>query len=258
MDVNAQGLKVMIAAGGSSVGRVMAETFADEGASVHVCDVDATHLDKLRAERPEIGAFAADVGDPAAIDAWFDEATAELGGLDVLVNNAGIAGPTAAAEALATEAWQQVMDVNLSGQFYAIRRAVPLLRDAGGGAVINVSSTSALTGLPLRVAYAVSKYGVLGLTETLARELGPDNIRVNALLPGWINNDRGRRVVTEKAQALGVAEDDLIAEMAEFISLRCMIEPQEIADMALYLASSHGRHISGQLIGVCGNVEYER
>jgi NAD(P)-dependent dehydrogenase (short-subunit alcohol dehydrogenase family) len=104
----------------------------------------------------------------------------------------------------------------------------------------------------------VSKHAVLGLTKTLARELGPSNIRVNAILPGWINNARGRKVVVDKAKALGVPEEDLIAEMAEFISLGCMIEPQELADMALYLASSHGRHISGQLIGVCGNVEYER
>lgn len=258
MDVSVQGLRVMVAAGGSSVGRIIAESFSNEGAVVHVCDVDSRHLDDLALDHPEIGATLANVGDPTDIDLWFDSAIDAMGGVDVLVNNAGIAGPTARAEDLSTADWQTVLDVNLSGQFYAIRRAIPYMKKQKGGAIIDISSTSALTGLPLRVAYAVSKYAVLGLTETLARELGPDRIRVNAILPGWINNARGRRVLEEKAQALGVSEESLIKEMAQFVSMRCMVEPQEIADMTLFLASERCRHVSGQLIGVCGNVEYER
>jgi NAD(P)-dependent dehydrogenase (short-subunit alcohol dehydrogenase family) len=150
------------------------------------------------------------------------------------------------------------MAVNISGHFYCARRAVPAMKEAGGGAIVNISSTSGRTGLPLRAAYAVSKHAVMGLTETLARELGPADIRVNTILPGWINNERGRRVVKTKAEALGIPVDELRAEMTEFISLRCMIEPVEIANMALFLCSEAGRHISGQAIGVCGNVEYER
>ena len=181
-----------------------------------------------------------------------------LGGLDVLVNNAGIAGPTAAVESVTPAEWDRTLAVNLSGQFYCARLAVPALKQAGGGSIINISSTSGRTGLPLRVAYAVSKHAVMGLTETLARELGPDGIRVNAILPGWINNDRNRRVVQMKAAELGIAPEAYVREGLQFVSMRTMIEMSEVAQMALFLSSAAARHVSGQAIGVCGNVEYER
>jgi NAD(P)-dependent dehydrogenase (short-subunit alcohol dehydrogenase family) len=132
------------------------------------------------------------------------------------------------------------------------------MKQAGGGVIINISSTSGKTGLPLRIAYAVSKHAVMGLTETLAREAGPGGIRVNTILPGWMNNERGRRVAQAKAQALGIPLEQYVRQESQFISLRTMIEPVEIGRMALFLCSEAGRHISGQHIGVCGNVEYER
>jgi NAD(P)-dependent dehydrogenase (short-subunit alcohol dehydrogenase family) len=258
MEISAKGLRVLITAGGSGIGRAIAECFEAEGARVHVCDVVEDCLEELRRARPGIGGTIADVGDPAQVASLFEAALGRLGGLDVLVNNAGIAGPTAAVESVSPADWDRTIGVNLSGQFYCARLAVPALKRAGGGSIVNISSTSGRTGLPLRVAYAVSKHAVMGLTETLARELGPDNIRVNAILPGWINNDRNRRVVQAKAAELGITPQAYLQEGLKFVSMRTMIEMSEVAHMALFLASEAARHVSGQSIGVCGNVEYER
>ncbi len=258
MEISAKGLRVLITAGGSGIGRAIAETFDAEGARVYVCDVVEDFLQKLRRERPGIGSTIADVGEPEQVAVLFESAFKHLGGLDVLVNNAGVAGPTAAVESVTPTEWDRTLSVNLSGQFYCARLAVPALKQAGGGSIINISSTSGRTGLPLRVAYAVSKHAVMGLTETLARELGPDGIRVNAILPGWINNDRNRRVVQAKAAELGITPEAYLQEGLQFVSMRTMIEMDEVAQMALFLSSGAARHVSGQAIGVCGNVEYER
>jgi NAD(P)-dependent dehydrogenase (short-subunit alcohol dehydrogenase family) len=257
MEISATGLRVIVTAAGSSIGRVVAETFHENGAQVHVCDVVEDYLEDVRAKSPEIGATLADVGKAEDVDRLFDEALDRLGGLDVLVNNAGIGGPTAAVEELDPTDWDRVMAVNISGQFYCVRRAVPPMKAAGGGSIINISSTSGKTGLPMRVAYAVSKHAVMGLTETLARELGPAGIRVNTILPGWMNNERNRRIVAAKSEALGITPEEYKEQGLKFVSLRTMIEPVEIAHAALFLCSDAGQHISGQALGVCGNVEYE-
>lgn len=258
MEISAAGKRVVVTAGGSGIGRAIAETFHASGARVHICDVVEDYLAEARAALPGIGATKADVGLAEEVDRLFDAAIAAMGGIDILVNNAGIAGPTAPAEAVSPAEWDRVIAVNLSGMFYCARRAIPELRKAGGGAIVNISSTSGKNALPLRVAYAVSKHAVMGLTDVLAREGGPAGIRVNTILPGWINNERGRRVARLKAEALGLPVEDYVRREMEFISLRTMIEPEEIAWMALFLCSDLGRHISGQHIGVCGNVEHER
>jgi NAD(P)-dependent dehydrogenase (short-subunit alcohol dehydrogenase family) len=257
MEISATGLRVIVTAAGSSIGRIIAETFHENGAQVHVCDVVEDYLEDVRAKNPEIGATLGDVGKAEDVDRLFDEALERLGGLDVLVNNAGIGGPTAAVEELDPTDWDRVMAINISGQFYCVRRAVPLMKAAGGGSIINISSTSGKTGLPMRVAYAVSKHAVMGLTETLARELGPAGIRVNTILPGWMNNERNRRIVAAKSEALGITPEEYKEQGLKFVSLRTMIEPVEIAHAALFLCSEAGQHISGQALGVCGNVEYE-
>jgi len=258
MEISAAGLRVVVTAGGSGVGRAIAETLRANGARVHVCDVVEDYLAEAKRALPGLGATLADVGMAGDVDRLFDDALAQMGGVDVLVNNAGIAGPTAPAEDLSPADWDCVITVNLSGMFYCARRAIPAMKRQGGGAIVNISSTSGKTGLPLRLAYAVSKHAVMGLTETLAREVGPSNIRVNTVLPGWMNNERGRRVAQLKAEALGIPLQQYVKREAEFISLRTMIEMSEIADMVLFLCSHAGRHVSGQHIGVCGNVEYER
>jgi NAD(P)-dependent dehydrogenase (short-subunit alcohol dehydrogenase family) len=252
-----RGLRVVVTAGASGIGRAIVDTFAARGARVYVCDIEESFLAELAASSPGIGATLADVGDPRQVDRLFDEALARLGGLDALINNAGIAGPTAAVEDVSPADWDRTIAVNLSGQFYCVRRAVPALKAAGGGAIVNISSTSGRTGLPLRVAYAVSKHAVIGLTETLARELGPAGIRVNTILPGWVDNERNRKIVVAKSAALGITPAAYLEQGLRYVSMRTMIDPLEIAHAALFLCSPAGRHVSGQALGVCGNVEYE-
>jgi NAD(P)-dependent dehydrogenase (short-subunit alcohol dehydrogenase family) len=258
METSVEGLRVIVTAGGAGIGRRIATRFQEHGARVFVCDVSEAALAELRQIEPRIGAVLADVGDPTAVSRLFETALGALGGLDVLVNNAGISGPTAAAEDVTPADWDRTLAVNISGQFYCARLAIPAMKRAGGGSIVNISSTSGKTGLPLRLPYAVSKHAVMGFTETLAREVGPHGIRVNTILPGFMNNERSRRIIKAKSEALGITPEAYLAQGLQFVSLRTMIEEVEIADMALFLCSPAARHVTGQAIGVCGNVEYER
>jgi NAD(P)-dependent dehydrogenase (short-subunit alcohol dehydrogenase family) len=177
--------------------------------------------------------------------------------LVVLWNLAGVAGPTAKAEDISTEDWDRTIAVNLTGQFLFARAAIPYMKKQRRGLIVNISSSSARTGLPLRLPYVVSKAGVLSLTTNLARELGPDGIRVNAILPGAIRGERLKRVIDAKAEALGVRPEDYARNLFRYISLRTPVEPEDIAAMIQFLASPGGERITGQLIGVDGNVEWE-
>ena len=258
MDTSVAGLRVIVTAGGAGIGRRIATRFHEHGALVFVCDVSEAALAELRNIERKIGTALADVGDPAAVERLFAAALPALGGLDVLVNNAGISGPTAAAEDVTPADWDRTLAVNISGQFYCARLAIPAMKRAGGGSMVNISSTSGKTGLPLRLPYAVSKHAVMGFTETLAREVGPFGIRVNTILPGFMNNARSQRIIAEKSAALGITPEAYLAQGLQYVSLRTMIEEVEIADMAVFLCSPAARHVTGQAIGVCGNVEYER
>jgi NAD(P)-dependent dehydrogenase (short-subunit alcohol dehydrogenase family) len=248
-------LRVLVTAGAAGIGKAFAETFADAGAKVFICDVDQAALDAHQGARPEIGSCTADVADPQAVDALFDAATKFLGGLDVLINNAGIAGPTAPVEANDIAEWNRTIAVDLNGMFYCTRRAVPLLKAAGGGSIINLSSVAGRLGFPLRTPYSAAKWAVVGFTKSLAMELGPANIRVNAIQPGVVEGDRIDRVIGAKAQALGLSFDEFKERLLSKVSLRRIVSPQDIANMALFLATDAGRNSSGQALSVCGIVE---
>jgi NAD(P)-dependent dehydrogenase (short-subunit alcohol dehydrogenase family) len=189
------------------------------------------------------------------VDLVFEDLRQSLGGLDVLINNAGIAGPTAAVEDIDPEGWSRTLVVNITGQFLCARRAVPLLKAAGGGSIINVSSAAGRLGYPLRTPYAASKWAVIGFTKSLAMELGPHDIRVNALLPGIVAGDRMRRVIAARAAAQNVSYDEIAGRYLAQVSLRRMVSYDDLAAMVLFLCSPEGRNISGQSLGVCGNVE---
>ena len=250
MEISCKGRRAVVTAGGSGIGRVIAETLAANGATVFTCDIQPELVEDVQGGG--IGAVVADVGDPAQVDRLFEAAADAMGGVDVLVNNAGIAGPTARVEQIEPEDWDRTIAVNISGQFYCARRAVPLMRQAGRGAIVNISSTAGRLGFPLRLPYATSKFAITGLTKTLAIELGPANISVNAILPGYILNERGARVIRAKAEAAGRTVAEMQATILNNIAMRTGIEEREIADLALYLCSDSGRHISGQLLGVDG------
>lgn len=252
------GLRVVVTAGAAGIGRSIAESFLAGGAKVHLCDLDGTALAKLAETLPLAGATVADVCDPQAVARLFREAEASLGGLDVLVNNAGVAGPTAAVDAIELDDWRRTLEVNVTGQFLCIRHAVPLLRAAGGGCILNLASAAGLRGYPLRTPYVASKWAVVGLTKSLAMELGPDAIRVNALCPGAVEGERIDRVIAAKAAARGISEAEMRAELTRDTSLRSFVTAQDIADMAVYLAGPSGARISGQALSIDGNIEVLR
>jgi NAD(P)-dependent dehydrogenase (short-subunit alcohol dehydrogenase family) len=250
-------LRVVVTAGAQGVGRGVVDRFLTAGAHVHVCDIDSKALSDLKAAHPEVGTTLADVSQSQQVKALFREVLDVMGGVDVLVNNAGIGGPRGPVESLDDGEWEQTIAVNLNGMFYCVKNAVPPMKAQGGGSIINISTSSVRTGLPLRTAYIASKAGVMGLTLNLARELGPANIRCNAILPGLIGNARGRALVQRAADEQGRTFADIEAEALKFNSLRTWIHPREIGDTAVFLASEPARHITGQYLGVCGNVEWE-
>ncbi|MGH6901202.1 MAG: SDR family oxidoreductase [Geminicoccaceae bacterium] len=258
MDLRLDGKRVVLTAGAAGIGRVTLQTLVEAGARVVTCDVDQAALDRLRGELPEVPAIPADVAEPAAVDRLFELGCEQLGGLDILINNAGIAGPTGRVEEIAPDDWRRTLEVNLTGQYLCARRAVPQIRAAGGGSIVNLSSAAGRFGFALRTPYAASKWGVVGLTKSLAIELGPDQIRVNAICPGAVEGDRIDRVIAAKAKAQGVPVEAMLRHYVETASMKRLISPQDIANMILFLCSDAGRLVSGQVIGVDGNVEYLR
>ena len=249
LTVRLDGMRVAISAGAAGIGRVMADSFAACGARVFLCDVDREAL----AACPHPSVFA-DVESPEGCDAFMDAALAHHSGLDVLLNNAGIAGPTARVEDVAPEALSRTLKIDLEAMFHCARRAVPALREAGGGSIVNLSSAAGRFGFAMRSPYAAAKWGVVGFTKSLAVELGPDGIRVNAILPGLVAGDRIRRVFESKAQARGIPFQQQEEEMLRSASLRCYVTPNDITNMALYLCSPFGATISGQALAVDGDM----
>jgi NAD(P)-dependent dehydrogenase (short-subunit alcohol dehydrogenase family) len=247
--------RVMVTAAGSGIGRAIARAFADAGASVHICDADEALLELATADYPEIVAECLDVTDEMALERWFDDVLDDLDGLDVLVNNAGIAGPTAAIEDMDYDGWQRCLAVCLDSQFLACRRAVPVMKDQGSGSIINISSTAGLYGLPYRTPYAAAKWGVIGFTKSLAAETGRWNIRVNAICPGAVEGARMERVIAAEAAASGRSPEAVRADYTQGVSLKRFVKPEDIAAMALFLASPAASMISGQAITVDGHTE---
>lgn len=248
---------VVITGGGDSVGRVMAEKFLAQGDQVHICDVNGDALAATLAANPGMTGTAGSVGSPDDVKRIFAEAFAAMERVDVLVNAVGVAGPHGPIETLDNAAWEQTIAVNLNGMFYCMKEVLPGMKARRHGVIINFSSGSTRTGLPNRTPYVASKYAVEGLTHTAARELGPHNIRCNAILPGAINNQRMQMVIERNAAAQGLMPAELKERLLRYISMRTMIEPEELADTVLFLASDKARHITGQMIEVSGLVEWE-
>jgi len=255
MDMGIGGLRVLITAGAAGIGLETARAFAEEGARVHVCDVDAAALERLAASDPSLTATPCDVADRAAVRRLFEEALDVLGGLDVLVNNAGIAGPTAAVDEIAPQEWDRCVEVCLTSQFNCTRLAVEHLKRSDNPSIVNLSSAAGRLGFALRTPYAAAKWGVVGFTKSLAVELGPFGIRANAILPGVVEGERIRRVFEGKARARNVGVAEIEAEALSRVSLRTMVTARQIADQIVFLASPRGRTISGQAISVCGDTQ---
>jgi NAD(P)-dependent dehydrogenase (short-subunit alcohol dehydrogenase family) len=255
MDLGIKGLRVLVTAGANGIGLAIARAFAAEGAKVHVCDVDASALAALKASDPALTQTVCDVADRASVAKLFAEAKSALGGLDVLVNNAGVAGPTAKVEEMNPEDWDRCLDICLTGQFNCTRLAVPLLRQSANASIVNISSAAGRLGFAMRSPYAAAKWGVIGFTKSLSIELGPDNIRVNAILPGLVAGDRQRRVLEAKAQQRGLSFAEMEKTAFSYTSIKDYVTPQQIADQIVFMCSPRGRTISGQAISICGDTQ---
>lgn len=249
--------RVVITGGASSVGLATAESFLALGHNVHICDIDQDLLRRTLSSHPNLRGTVADVGNVSSVRRLFEDVYSWMDGVDVLVNNVGIGGPKAFLEDIEHEQWVETINANLNGIFYTTRHVLRGMKERTHGVIINISSASTRTGLPMRIPYVASKAGVEALTRTLARELGPYNIRCNAIRPGMINNQRARSIIKRKAEAAYVPESAVLENYLRFISMRTMVQPEEIADVIVFLSSKEARHITGQIIGVDGNLEWE-
>ncbi|WP_299358882.1 SDR family oxidoreductase [uncultured Paracoccus sp.] len=252
MDLDLTGSRVIVTAGANGIGRAIVEAFLAEGATVATCDIDPAGLDTLPASvmRQQV-----DVADADALRAFVGAAIDHLGGLDCLVNNAGIAGPTAPVEDVGLDQWNATLAICLTSQFVTTGAAIGALRHSANPSIVNLSSVAGRLGFRLRTPYAAAKWGVIGLTKSLALELGGDGIRVNAILPGLVAGDRQRRVMEARAQSRGMTLAEVETEAFSHTAIRDYVTPQQIADQILFLASPRGRTISGQAVSVCGGTE---
>ena len=256
MELSAKGQRVLVTAGAAGIGRVIARTFQEHGARVHICDVDQAALKAFAAENPSISQSTTDVSQIQEVEKLFEDVQRRLGGLDVLINNAGIAGPTAKVEDIRPEDWERCIAVDLNGMFYCTRKAMPMIKAAGGGSIVNLSSAAGRHGFPQRSPYASAKWAVVGFTKSLAVEAGPDKVRVNCIQPGIVEGERIERVIAAKAQALGVSKEAFREKFLETTSLRSTVTQQDIANMALFLCTAAGERITGQAIPVDADVRY--
>lgn len=250
MDTRLDGKRAVVTAGAAGLGLVIAGQLADAGATVFVCDIDTAALARL----PDgFHGTRVDVGQSNEIDAWLGPIVE--GGIDILVNNAGIAGPTALIEDIDDAAWRTCLSVCLDSQFYCTRRVAARMKTQKSGVIINLTSTAGILGMPNRAPYVAAKFAVVGLTKTLAMELGRDNIRVNAIAPGSVNGDRMDRVIAAHANADGISPEAVTRMYTAGTSMETFVDAEEIADMVVYLASDHGKRVSGQVIGIDGHTE---
>jgi NAD(P)-dependent dehydrogenase (short-subunit alcohol dehydrogenase family) len=247
--------RVLVTAGAAGIGLEIARAFHAEGASIFICDIDEGALKSAQGELPGIHAGQCDVSNRADVERMMAECQAALGGLDVLVNNAGIAGPTAPVDKVEPDQWEAVMKVDLTGTFLVTRTAVPLLKQSPAGCIIVMSSVAGRFGYANRIPYSTAKWGLIGFTKTLAIELGEFGIRANAILPGAVAGPRIERVFEGRAKASGKSLDEVRAEAMAVQSIKRLVDPADIAALAVFLASDAAKSISGQMLPIDNDMQ---
>ena len=247
--------RVLVSAGASGIGASIAERFRADGAKVSICDRDEAAVRLAVQTDPALHAVVGDVADADDTERWVDDVVDRWGGVDVLVNNAGVAGPTARVEEVDPGAWRDCLAVNIDSHFLMTRLVVPHMKRQQSGAIVSISSTAGLFGYGMRTPYAASKWAVIGFTKSLAIELGPFGIRANVVAPGAVEGPRMDRVIEAEAAQRGVSADVVQREYVESQSIPRFVKPSEIADMCAFLASSDASMVNGQVIAVDGNTE---
>ncbi len=247
--------RVLITAGGSGIGKEIARAFIDSGAKVCVCDIDKAALEAAAKDIPGLVTKVCDVSKRREIEHLVTETVDSLGGLDVLVNNAGISGPTAPVEEVDPDAWEKVMQVDLTGTFNVTRLAIPHLKKSSAGVIINMSSVAGRFGYANRSPYCTAKWGLIGFTKTLSIELGPYGIRANAILPGAVSGERIEKVFEFRALATHKSLDEVRQESMAAQSLKRLVDPKDIAALAVFLASDTAKSISGQMLPIDNDMQ---
>ena len=247
--------RVVVTAGGGGIGLIIAKAFVAAGDRVHVCDVNAEAVERVTRDNPAITGTVCDIADRGAVERFVEEAVDELGGIDVLVNNAGIAGPTTSVENLDPDEWDSVLAVNLTGPFNVTRLAIPHLKKSGNGVIIMMSSVGGRFGYANRSTYATTKRALIALAETLALELGDHGVRVNTIAPGAVSGPRMDGVLRARAAATGRDLNDVLTDALGIQAIKRFADPQDIAELALFLAGEHATTITGQTFAIDGGAK---
>lgn len=245
--------RVLITAGASGIGWAIAEAFLAQGSLVHIFDIDEEAVTSASQTSEKLSGSVGDVTSEVDVSRLFEELRTTWGGLDVVVSNAGIAGPTAPVEAYDPAAWRAVVDVNLNGSFNVARQAVPLLKDNDGGSILVMSSLAGRFGYPNRIAYSTTKWGLVGFTKTLSLELGPHGITVNSIHPGAVQGERIEQVFSGRAEVSGRTVEEERAAGLENQAIKSFTDPADIAALAVFLSGPHARTISGQQFPIDGD-----
>jgi len=248
---------IIISAAADGIGWSIAEYCMNNGANIFLTDIDEGKLSLLKNHKnynTTLFVKKVKANDPEDVLNYFLKLKDQISNIDGLINNVGIAGPTGKIEDLEIEEWRNTIDVNINSHFYFTKYSIPFLKK-NGGSVINISSTAGLFGFPLRTAYASSKWATIGLTKSLAMELGQFNIRVNAICPGSVSGGRMKRVIEAKAQSMGISENELQKDFESMTSLKTFVDKEDIANMVVFLLSDDAKKISGQVMTIDGNTE---
>ena len=248
-------LVILITAGASGIGSEIARILSQADAKVIICDNDQETIDKFNKENPTITTFNTDVSNEEQVNLLFKELKEQFGGINCLINNAGISGPSAKLEDTNFKEWQNTLNVNLNGAFLCTKSSIPLFRYAGGGSIINIGSTSSFLGTPLRSSYSATKWGLIGLTKTWAMEYGLENIRINTICPGSVNGERIEQVIDRESKYRNVNPEEIRTAYLNQTSMQVFIDAEEILGMIVYLLSPLAKKITGQMLIIDGHTE---
>ena len=256
MPLSLQNKKIIISAGASGIGWATTKVCLSKGAYVYLCDINNKSLNKIKKHplnNKKLFSYECDASDEDEVSNFFNQVYKKTKKIDALINNVGIAGPTGTIEKLSSDDWEQTLKVNVISHFYFTKLVIPMLKKNKGGSIINISSGAGIMGFPLRSPYAASKWAVIGVTKTLAMELGKFKIRVNAICPGTIKGERMIKVIRDKAKFLKISKKLIEKDFVSMASMNCWIYEEDIGKMCSFLISKDGERISGQTIPVDGN-----
>jgi len=250
--------KIIISAAAAGIGWSIAQECMQNGAIVYLTDKNNESLDEISKHdlyEKQLFLDRVNAHDAQEVEDYFNKIENKVDSVDALINNVGIAGPTGKLEKLNINDWRETIDININSHFYYTKFSIPLIKNNNGGSIINLSSTAGLFGFPFRSPYAASKWAVIGMTKSLAVELGEFNIRVNAICPGSVSGDRMKRVMEAKAKSLGVKEETVQKDYESMVSLKTFVDKKDVSNMAVFLLSEEAKRISGQVMTVDGNTE---